>query len=96
MNTGKDLVIVTGIAGNQNSYLSLFDKVFVLQCKPETFIKRVIERDTNDGFGKSPSEQKFLVNLYQVFEKDLIDRGAIEVNVEKSVREVVEEIISKI
>lgn len=96
MNVDKDLVIVAGIAGNQNSYLSLFDKIFVLHCKPEIFITRVLERDTNDGFGKSPSEQEFLLNLYQGFEKDLIDKGAIQVNVEKSVSEVVVEILSKI
>ena len=94
INVEKDLVVVAGIAGNQNSYLSLFDKVFVLQCKPEIFIKRVIERDTNDAFGKTPSEQEFLLNLYQNFEKDLLTKGAISINTENPIETVTEEVIS--
>ena len=95
MNLGKDLVVIAGIAGNQDSYLSLFDKIFVLQCKPETFIKRVIERETNDGFGKNPSEQEFLLNIYRGFEEDLLMKGAISVNTEQSLEKVADEIISK-
>ncbi len=75
MNVNKELVVVTGIAGNQNNYLPLFDKIFLLQCRQKTFIKRLVERKTDNLFGKNPTEQEFLINFYQGFEKDLISRG---------------------
>src|SRR3989344_8897360 len=39
-----DLVYVLGLASNQDSFLDIFDKILLLQCKPETFLHRLAHR----------------------------------------------------
>ncbi len=40
LNQDKEIIVAAGIARNQNDYLNLFDKVFLLQCSEETFLHR--------------------------------------------------------
>lgn len=96
INIDEKIIIVTGIADNQNSYLDLFDKLFVLRCKPEIFLKRVIERKTDNLFGKSLQEREYLLGFYQDFEKDLLERGAVPVNAEMPIENVADKIIARI
>jgi GrpB-like predicted nucleotidyltransferase (UPF0157 family)/adenylate kinase family enzyme len=92
--TDKKGVIVLGIAENQNEYVPLFDKVILLQCSPETFIKRIESRVDND-FGKDTGIQEHLLNTYQEFESNLLARGAIPINTERPIEEVANMIISE-
>ena len=89
----KENIVVVGIASNQDEYLDLFDKVFLLQSSEETFTKRILEREDND-FGKDPSEQKIILGYYKDFEKSILDKGAISINTENSLDATVEKIIS--
>jgi thymidylate kinase len=90
----KDVVVV-GLLENQNEFLNLFDKIFLLQCREKTFFERIDNRTTN-GFGKDYSEKEHILSFYKKFEEDLIKKGAIPINVEESLESVVSNIISKI
>jgi thymidylate kinase len=88
-------VVVLGMAENQEEFIPLFDKVLLLQCKPETFLKRIESREDN-VFGKDKSAQEYLLNTYQEFENKMLEKGAVPIDVEKPLEEVVEEIIKQI
>ena len=57
LNTENGHVVVVGCASNQNEFLYLFDKIFLLQCKEETFLQRLSTRDGDNQFAKEKSEQ---------------------------------------
>ena len=85
-------VFVCGVAENQDEYLDLFDKVILLQCEPEIFLHRLLHR-TGNPFGKDKSAQEYLVSTYKEFENNLIKKGAVQINVNRSLDEVIEDII---
>lgn len=95
LDAAEGPVFVLGVTANQNEYLDLFDKVFVLQCSEETFIKRINQRTTND-FGKHESEREHLLGWYKELEQVLLDRGAIPINTEAPLDTVVERILQHI
>ena len=95
MNQQKDIVVVVGCASNQDEYLGLFNKVFLLHCIPETFVKRIDDR-TNNDFGKHGIEKARILNWYKDFESKLIKQGAIPINTEEPLELVVEKIIRNI
>lgn len=92
MDESKDVVVVAGVASNQNEFLSLFDSIFFLTCSPEVFIERINNR-TNNDYGKHEVEQKRILNWHEIYKKEMIDRGAVPIDAEKPLDEVVEEII---
>lgn len=92
MNTDKEIIFVLGVAANQKEFMYLFDKTIVLQCTPATLIKRLTERKDND-FGKDPTAQALVLSWYKEFEEDLIDKGAIPINTEASIKDVADTII---
>lgn len=88
----KDIVVV-GMAFNQDDYLELFDKVFVLQGRPEIFFARVEARTTND-FGKHPVEQRLMLNWHKRLEL-MVQKGvAIYLDAERPLEVVIEDILS--
>lgn len=95
LDTFEETVFVCGYTCNQDEYLYLFDKVFLLHCSPETFLKRIDTR-TNNNFGKHESEREYILSWYQEFEKDLVDKGAIAINSEAPVEVILEEILKNI
>ena len=94
MKNGSDLVFILGVASNQNDFLDMFDKVILLQCMPDTFIHRLTHR-TNNDFGKDKTVQEAVLGWYEEFENKLIERGAISINTEKHIAEVVEEVLKQ-
>lgn len=86
-------IVVAGSADNQSDYLMLFDKVFVLQCRPEIYLARIEARTTND-FGKLPPEQRRLLNWQRTFEDEMLAKGAILLDAERPLEQVVEDILS--
>ena len=52
INKHKSDVAVAGLPSNRRDLLDLFDKVFLLQCREETFIKRIKERKWNKHLPK--------------------------------------------
>jgi broad-specificity NMP kinase len=95
LDTFKNNVVVMGVVDNQFEFLDLFDKVFLLQCSEETFIKRITERKSHD-FGYEESERKWIVGWYKDFEKRMIEKGAILINTEEPLTIVVDSIIRNI
>ena len=81
--------VVTGTASNQDEYLHLFDKVFLLQCKPETFVYRLQTRSTN-AFAGTPHEQELVIEWQKTFDKHLLELGAIPISSEGPVEKVVD------
>lgn len=92
LNT-EEKTIILGMVENQNDFLQLFDKIILLQCRPETFLKRIEERSDND-FGKDKSAQEYILKTYEAFEKEMLGSGAIPLNVERPLDDIVEEIMA--
>lgn len=88
-------IVVVGLADNQGDYLPLFDKVFVLRCRPEVFLAR-IEARTNNDFGKLPPEQRKLLNWERTFEAEMMQKGAVPLDAERPLEVVVRDIISSL
>ncbi len=93
-NQDKPTIIV-GIAYNQEDFLNLFDKVFLLYCTPEVFIERLNNRHDGNNFGKDKSEQEQILSWYEDFETRMKNHGAIPVNAESPVEEIVEDVKDK-
>ena len=93
-NSQKDIVVVAGLFNNRLELWDLFDKVFLLQCKEETFLKRITERE-NHNFGKHLLEQENILSWYKNFEKEILKEGAILINTNQPLADVVGEILSK-
>ena len=97
--TDKDLVIATGISTNQDEYLDLFDKIFLLQSSKEVFMSRIENRHKNPGentFGKNLVEREYAAAIHKDFDGKLLNLGAESINAESSIDMVVDEILSKI
>lgn len=95
IDSQKNNVVIAGVASNQEEYLDLFDKIFLLQCQPETFLHRINNRTEND-FAKNKSEQDHILGWYKDYEIRMIKHGAIPIDTEKSLDQVVEQILSLI
>lgn len=87
--------IVLGHAENESDFIPLFDKVVLLQCRPGTFLERILARTEND-FGKDTTAQQYLLNTYEKFETEMLKKGAIAVNVDGPIDEVVNKIVGLI
>lgn len=81
-----------GTFDNRADLLPLFDKVLVLTVSPETLVKRLRERTTND-FGRGPTIQKWLLEGKERWEEKLSWEGATFVNAELELGALVDEII---
>ncbi|EKE18887.1 MAG: hypothetical protein ACD_9C00205G0002 [uncultured bacterium] len=92
LNDESDDLVIAGIVTNQEDLLRLFDKVFLLRCDEKIFLERLNTRDTND-FAKNESDQQHILGFYKEFEVDMIKHGAIPINTNVSLDEVVEKII---
>lgn len=88
-------IVVAGIASNQDEFLDLFDKVFLLHCREETFLHRLSNREENE-FAKEKSEQEQVLSWYKDFEDKMLKKSAIPVNTEVPVSIVTDQIISQI
>jgi dephospho-CoA kinase len=86
------LVIIVGMIDALTERFKDFDKVFILRSSPETFISRINQRVDND-FGKEESQQRELLSFYKRYESKLIDMGAISVDAEQSVSDVISDIL---
>jgi len=72
----EKMVIVAGSTTNQKSFLDYFDQIFLLQLDNETLKDRLTHRTTND-FAQDKSEQEYIIETKDDFEKDMINYGAI-------------------
>ncbi len=87
-------IVVAGLASNQDNFLNLFDKIFLLHCSEKTFIARLDDRN-NNGFAKDKTEQEHILSWYKDFEDKMLRRGAVPINAENSTAAMADEIISE-
>ena len=95
LNKCNGIVVAAGIVSNQDEFLGLFDKVFLLHCDEETFLHRLDTR-TNHHFAKDKSEQEHVLGYYKEFENDMINHGAVSIKTNAPLKDVVDKIISEI
>lgn len=95
LEEAPEVAFVCGVSANQDEYLNIFDKVFLLQCSLDTFVKRIDTRVNND-FGKHPLEKEHILNWYEGYEKHLIEQGALVINSDAPIEDVIDEILKKI
>lgn len=90
-----DNIVMAGTTsgGNEKEFFSLFDKIILLQCNPETLVHRMKTRVNKSGYGKTKAEQEDNVEWQKEFDPLLISRGAIPINTEGDLDKVVDSII---
>jgi dephospho-CoA kinase len=89
---GSADVVVVGLSSNQEEYLPLFDKIIILHSEPETIVARINARTDNE-YGKHPKEQQRLLNWRETYEKEMVAKGAILLDGERHIDEVVEDVL---
>lgn len=89
------IVFVCGSSANHDEYIDMFEKVFFLKCAPEVFLKRINERIDHD-FGKHESESEHILGYYKEYEKDLVSKGAIIIDADKPIEQVLEDILNNL
>ena len=87
--------VAIGHASNQDEYLGLFDKKFILACSSETVTARIMQR-TNNDFGKHPSDLKRVLSWQKELEAEMVGKGALLLDAERPLEEVVNEIESNL
>jgi dephospho-CoA kinase len=95
LDASKEDVVVLGIASNQKEFMPLFDRVLLLQCRPETFVERIVRREDND-FGKDKDTRASILRWYEKFERETLQKGAISINAEEPIEKVVEHVVREI
>ena len=88
-----DPVFVFGNVGDNSSLLPLFDKVFLLQCLPETLLERLKTRDTN-SFGKDETVHQRVLDWCKRFDVLMLNAGAESVSTEDPLDAVIEKLIN--
>jgi len=92
-----DIVMAGTTSGsNQNDFLSLFDKIILLQADAQTLVQRMQTRTNKSGYGKSKGEQEDNIEWQKEYDPLLISLGAIPVSTEGNLDAVVSKIIEVI
>jgi broad-specificity NMP kinase len=93
-----DNIVMAGTTSgsNQKEFLSLFDKIILLQADPETLIHRMQTRTNKSGYGKSKGEQEDNIEWQKEYDPLLISYGAIPISTEGNLDDVVSKIIEKL
>lgn len=87
------LIFLCGIPANDKEFRQHYDKVICLVIDKETMQKRVASRTAND-FGKSPDELKLMLYWHGKVLERYRDWGAIMVDADQPLDDVVNEIVS--
>jgi len=82
------------MAHNQDSFLELFDKVFILTLDQAELVNRLADRP-GETIGKSRSELQDILNLHEHFERSLLEKGALQINAAQPPSEITRQIISE-
>ncbi len=88
-------IFVCGVASNEDEYIDLFDKVFALMVNTATLKQRINERDDN-SFGKLPHEMDTILEWQEGIEDHYRRIGALMIDANKPLAEVVDNILTSI
>lgn len=90
----EDIVVAGTTSGsNQEEFLSLFDKIILLQANPQTLVNRMQRRTNKSGYGKTKAEQDDNIEWQKEFDPKILSYGAIPVSTEVELNDVVDKII---
>ena len=89
-------VVMAGTAGNQTDIMKLFDKTILLQANPDILVERMKTRTNKSGYGKTQAEQEDNIEWQKSFDPFIISQGALPLNTEGGLDEVVNKIITDI
>lgn len=87
-----DDVYVCALADNQEELYSTFDKIFLLLLD-ETLMRHRLEWRTTTRYGKDRNELSDIMKMHGHFESSLLNAGAIGINTDKALPDVVSEIL---
>jgi dephospho-CoA kinase len=91
--TGDKTVFFCGVSSNQAELYKDFDKVMVLDCNLE-IIKHRLRNRQNNPFGKRTGDIELVSKNHDLLRSQLGKAGAIEINADQPLDEVVDEILS--
>jgi 2-phosphoglycerate kinase len=86
-------VYLCALADNQEDMYASFDKIFLLVLD-ETLMRHRLEQRTTTNYGKNPDELSDIMKMHRHFEASLLNAGAVTINVDKALPDVVSEILS--
>ena len=87
-------IFLCGSASNQLEYHKLFDKVFVLTLDRQTHKQHLLDRKSD--YGKNPAMQAYLLDEQAKFAQEVLDLGAIPIDVSGSSEKTCDEILGRI
>jgi hypothetical protein len=93
INSHED-VYICALADNQEILYDVFDRIFLLILDEAELEKRLRLRTTTN-YGKNSGELADILLMHRHFEQSLLERGALGINTEKAVPEVVDEILKR-
>jgi len=93
-NNYSEQLVLVGVIGNQNEFLHLFDQIFLLQIDDTILLDRLKNRKTNE-FAQDRSEQEYLIDIKESFEKQMLDSGAIPISANQSSKQIVNQLLKK-
>ncbi len=91
----NETVVVVGLCDNQKDFLDSFDKVLFFDCDVGIFLSRIDQREDNQ-FGKGQAERNMILEWYPELRQEMIDLGAIVINVDDTPEHVLEKVINQI
>ncbi len=91
-------IIVAGTTSEDdpNNFLSCFDKIILLQAKPETIIYRMKTRNNKSGYGKTEAEQEDNIKWQKEFDLKILSFGAFPLTTEGDLDSTISKIIDLI
>ncbi len=93
MNSSED-VFICSLAHNQSWFYSEFDIIFVLTLDNADLTTRLNSR-TGKTIGKTNEELSDIINNHRGFEQNLLNKGAIRINVAQPLGKIVDKIIDE-
>jgi broad-specificity NMP kinase len=93
----EDIVVAgTTSSSNQEEFLSLFNKIILLQANSEILVHRMQARTNKSGYGKTKAEQDDNIEWQKEFDPKILSYGATPISTEGELNDVVDKIITLI
>lgn len=93
LSDDRGITIICGIASNQKQLLLLFAKVILLTLDDELLKQRLSNRQGEDEFAKTESEQIGVLGWKKGWEEEMLQAGAVPIDTDKPLDEVIGEIL---
>ena len=89
----SDIAFYSGVASNMDDIVPLFDKMIVLQKKPELLVAHLKYREGTDDMGSTEESRNAVLGWKDWWEETMIDKGATLVDANGSVSEVSDRVL---